>query len=138
MRASASGIALAALLVAHAGGAEERVLDARLACAPANGPGRVFCQLDLSAGKGRLVWGDALVTQAPAFVRPLRSRVAARPDVNGAPALVVKLALVASEAGSGSLELDARAVVCQSVADRELCTPELEHVSAAIVVANQP
>ncbi|HEY4158527.1 MAG TPA: hypothetical protein VGM29_10540 [Polyangiaceae bacterium] len=125
-----------ALLFVTASGAEEPALDARLACAPAARPGRVFCQLDLVAKNGRVAWGDALVTEAPSFVRPLRSRVQARSAENGAAMLVAKLALVATEAGSGSLAISARAVVCRAVVEREVCLPELVHLTTQVAVGS--
>ena len=132
------GFALALALAASSAGADDTrlagELAARLSCAPAAGPGRVFCQVDLGAREGRVVWGDALVTTAPGSMRPLRARVAARPDSNGAPGLVAKLALVATEPGQGSLQVLARAVVCQSHAEGELCIPLTARLDASLVV----
>ena len=67
---------LGLFLVTASAAAEERGMKAELTCRAEAAPGRVLCELKYSAGSGaRLVWADALVTAAPEFVRPLRSRV---------------------------------------------------------------
>ena len=104
--------------------AEDSPLQASLSCQPTAGPGRIVCELSARATQGTLVWSDALVVRAPAFARPLRSRFVLQ---LGAPAASVgasaKLALVASEAGVGTLELLARGVICRDGPAGEWCGP---------------
>ena len=112
--------------------AEGPGLSARLDCTRAAVPGRIVCELTANASSGKLVWVDALVVQAPPFARPLRSRVVARLDSTGAAS--AKLALVASEVGTGKLRLSVRGVLCHEGAGGEWCGPELAVVSALIEV----
>lgn len=125
------------LLFASASAASTPVLEARLECEPSSAPGRVVCALTTRALRGKLVWSDALIVVAPSFARPLRSRVASRLTAEaGQPGTAIaKLALVASEPGRGSIELLARAVVCGADRASEVCSPELERVSAVVEVA---
>ena len=111
-------------------------LQAHLRCEPAAGPGRILCELTTNAPLGKLVWSDALVLRAPAFARPLRSRVVAQVGGSvGAGVSSAKLALVAVEEGQGELELLARAVVCHESAAGDWCAPEVIAVAAQVSVA---
>ena len=115
--------------------AEDSPLQASLTCQSTAGPGRILCELSTHATSGRLVWSDALVVHAPAFARPLRSRVVAQ---LGTPAVVggawAKLALVASEAGEGKLEVLARGVVCRDGPNGQWCLPVRAPVSVELRV----
>jgi hypothetical protein len=115
--------------------AERALLNARVECAPASGPGRILCELNASTAAGKLVWVDALVVQVPRFARPLRSRIAAQVGVDPLTTAKAMLALVASEPGQGELELRVRAVVCQEGPSGESCAPELLLVSGKVTVA---
>jgi hypothetical protein len=126
-------IALIASVAASASAAEP-ALTAQLSCQAAAGPGRILCELKTQARSGKLVWSDALVVRAPGFARPLRSRFVAQLDSSGAPNASAKLALVASAAGQGKLELLARGVVCRPGASGEWCAPEVFPVTALIEV----
>ncbi len=87
-------------------------LEATAHCERAVGPGRVLCEVSVKPTAGRLVWSDVLVVRAPEFARPLRSRVAF--VLGAAPTTAAaKLALVATQAGQGKLELLLRGVICQ-------------------------
>ena len=124
--------------VAPAANAEGSVLSARVECASATGPGRIVCELNVSASSGKLVWVDALVVQAPPFARPLRSRVVLQVGPAGALGTAsAKLALVASELGRGELQLRVRGVVCRESPSGESCGPEVVPV-VAVVAAGQP
>jgi hypothetical protein len=129
-----TSVAVAFSVSVRAAGAEPE-LDARVACAPAVGPGRIVCELSAAASSGKLVWVDALVVKAPAFARPLRSRVvaplAASGDLGTASA---KLALVAAELGQGTLDVLVRGVVCHEGPSGEHCAPAQARVSAAVEV----
>ncbi|MEO6602226.1 MAG: hypothetical protein ABIQ16_20260 [Polyangiaceae bacterium] len=114
--------------------AAEPALTAQLACQRTAGPGRIVCELNTEARAGKLVWSDALVVRAPAFARPLRSRLVAQLDSSGAPSASAKLALVASEAGRGELELLARGVVCREGVSGEWCAPEVVPVTVLVEV----
>jgi hypothetical protein len=117
--------------------ADDSPFQASLSCQPAAGPGRLLCELTAHATHGKLVWSDALVVRAPAFARPLRSRFVAQ---LGTPAAAggawAKLALVASEAGEGKLELLARGVICHDGTTGESCVSVLTPVTATISVSS--
>ena len=116
--------------------AEDSPFQASLSCLPAAGPGRIVCELTARATQGTLVWSDALVVRAPAFARPLRSRfvlqLGSPMASSGASA---KLALVASEAGVGKLELLARGVICRDGPAGEWCGPVRAPVSVELQVS---
>jgi hypothetical protein len=131
---------LALLLgIAPSARAEDPALSAQVGCAPVASPGRILCDVTANASLGKLVWVDALVVQAPPFARPLRSRVVAQVEAASTPATAsAKLALVASELGTGELALSVRAVVCQEGPSGEWCGPEIVRVSAPVVVGQAP
>lgn len=100
------------------------------------GPGRILCELTTHAAQGKLVWSDALVVRAPAFARPLRSRLVAQfatPAASGGA--WAKLALVATESGAGKLELLARGVICHDGPAGEWCAPVQAKVSVDLQVS---
>ena len=133
--ALASGLLLACgLLLASRVQAEESPFQASLSCQPAAGPGRLLCELTTRATQGKLVWSDALVVRAPAFARPLRSRLVAQWGASALGGAWAKLALVASEAGEGKLELLARGVICDESPAGEACVPVLAPVTVDIRV----
>ncbi len=121
-----------ALLLGAAAPAEE--LAARLECQRRPTPGRVLCEAELELESGVLVWADVLVLEAPSFAPPLRARV-------GPSALFMKteqrqrlqLALAATEAGSGTLRVRARAVRCADASGRD-CAPLTREAEATVTV----
>ena len=128
-------LALLVILAAPAARADSPTLSARVECARASAPGRILCELSAQASSGRLVWVDALVVQAPPFARPLRARVVAAVNPEGVRGTAsAKLALVASELGTGELKLRVRAVLCHEGSSGEWCGPEETAVSAAVEV----
>lgn len=112
--------------------ADPPALAADLSCERVAAPGRVVCQLTANATSGKLVWSDVLVVRAPGFARPLRSRVVAAASEPGVAA--AKLALVATEPGSGTLEVLLRGVVCRAGPSGESCASEVLAASAAVEV----
>jgi len=92
----------------------ERDLAVEVRCPRRDDPGRVVCELSLSsqAPGALLFWADALVVQAPAFVRPLRSRIKAELPEQGSPTTRLSAAFVARELGRAEVALRARAVLC--------------------------
>ena len=127
------------LALALPAGADEPLgTKATLACRPEAAPGRVLCELRVTALPGaRLGWADALVTAAPAFVRPLRSRVSPERFAGaGATERKLSLALVASESGVGLVTVRSRAVVCRGQGEAERCRPELQDVQAEVRVGS--
>lgn len=131
-------LAVAGLVLATNVAAEPTDMSASLACRPEAAPGRVLCELTCKAASGgRLVWADALVTEAPAFARPLRARVSPE-RFGGAQQSQRKLALgfVASQTGVGMVSVRARAVVCRGEGAQERCRPELRDVTAEIRVGS--
>ncbi len=113
-------------------------LEATAHCEPAPGPGRVLCEVSAKPGSGRLVWSDVLVVRAPEFARPLRSRVLL--VLGSSPeAAAAKLALVATQAGQGKLELLVRGVICRaSDAGAQGCKTVSQPVNAVLEVGPAP
>ena len=139
MKAAACLPALAlGLLFAAPLAADDSPFQANLSCQPAAGPGRILCELTTRATRGKLVWSDALVVRAPAFARPLRSRFVAQLGMPAASGGAwAKLALVASEAGAGKLELLARGVICHDRPSGEWCDPVLAPVTVELRVGER-
>jgi hypothetical protein len=133
LAALAAGLVLAPVARADSAGP---TLSARVTCAPAKGPGRILCDLAVSAPSGKLVWVDVLVVKAPPFARPLRSRVVAQLGALGTAS--AKLALVASELGKGELELRVRSVLCHEGPNGEWCGPEVAPISGLVEVGQSP
>jgi hypothetical protein len=113
-------------------------VTAELSCRPEAAPGRVLCELKYQPAAGaRLVWADALVTRAPDFVRPLRSRVSReRFGAAGLDDRKLSLAFLASRPGVGSVMVRARAVVCRGQGQTESCKPQTQDVEAEIRVGS--
>ena len=111
-------------------------MKAELVCRAEAAPGRVLCELKYTAKPGaRLVWADALVTSAPEFVKPLRTRVT--PERFKGTAVgerKLSLAFVAAKAGVGQVVVKARAVVCRGEGEQERCRPESQDARAEIRV----
>jgi hypothetical protein len=139
---AASVAALLSVFVASHALGDDSALNAKLECARIAAPGRIVCELRASAttfaGSGRLVWLDALVVRAPDFARPLRSRVVAQVTPAGSSnqpgTAAAKLALVASSAGTGTLELSVRAVICRDGTNGEWCGPVVVRVASPVAV----
>jgi hypothetical protein len=97
--------------------------------------GRVTCEVELEA-VGRIAWADVLVTAAPPFAPPLRSRVSmaearARTDKR----IRIPVSLVATSTGRGTVEMRGRATVCEATDGKgEVCRPVSSAVSAELVV----
>jgi hypothetical protein len=113
--------------------AEEPGLSARLECANALRPGRVLCELTLSAEQGgTLSWADAIVVHAPEFAPPLRARVTAKSPVANPAKL--SIALIATRAGKGELEVLGRGVICPQAPGRS-CRSVQRAVKAPVEVS---
>jgi hypothetical protein len=111
-------------------------LDVTASCERRATKGRVLCDVDLEAAEGRIAWADAVVTEAPAFAPPLRSRVGIA-DARSRTERRVRLpvAFVATAQGRGTIALRARAVLCRAAPGApETCRPTVRDVSAEIVV----
>jgi hypothetical protein len=92
------------------------------------------CEAELEVEVGKLAWADVLVIQAPAFARPLRSRVGPSASVmTSEQRQRLQLALAATAAGSGELRVRARAVVCAD-ADARSCRPVARVAVARVLV----
>jgi hypothetical protein len=133
-----SGWWLGVLLATAPVAAAEPTLRAELVCRPEAAPGRVLCELKCSVeADSRLVWADALVTAAPDFAKPLRSRVAPERFAQAsATERKLSLAFVAARAGVGQVVVRARAVVCQGQGRAERCLPRTEDVRAELRVGS--
>jgi hypothetical protein len=136
-RTSTSWLAISLICIATSVAAEVPGMSAALSCRPEAAPGRVLCELSCSASAGtRLVWADALVTEAPAFARPLRARVSPeRFGEVGQNQRKLGLAFVASAPGTGRVSVRARAVVCRGQG-QERCRPETQDVQAELRVGS--
>ncbi|MEO8902472.1 MAG: hypothetical protein ABI488_10830 [Polyangiaceae bacterium] len=104
-------------------------------CGRAPGPGRVLCEVSAKPESGRLVWSDVLVVHAPEFARPLRSRVVLELGANP-QAAAATLALVASQAGQGKLDILVRGVICSAdqAGAAQRCKAVAQPVSAVLEV----
>jgi hypothetical protein len=76
------------------------------------------------------------VTEAPAFARPLRARVAAERGTGGSGERKLGLAFVATGLGVGQVRVTARSVVCRGPAPRSVCRPETRELSAELRVGS--
>lgn len=129
-----AGVAVCLAVPVSASAAPADELSVRLVCPTRPGPGRVVCEVELEVDSGALTWADVLVTDAPSFAAPLRARV-------GPHALFMKteqrwrlqLALAATRAGSGRLEVRARAVWC-SDAEKRACRPVVRTAATPVRV----
>ena len=132
----AARVALSALVVCgmtwtSRARAAEPALRAELSCRREVSPGRVQCELVVTAVTGRLVWADALVVAVPEFTRPLRSRVGPEQALRRSERqFTLPISLAATKNGRGELRVEARAVICTARANG--CTP-LTQVSSADV-----
>jgi hypothetical protein len=121
-------------LITLTAGAPAPELRVELVCPRRPTAGRVVCEVELEVESGVLAWADALVLEAPEFALPLRARV-------GSSAAVMKsgqrqrlqLALAATQPGTGTLRVRARAVHCNDAAMNE-CQPAQREVSAQVRV----
>jgi hypothetical protein len=137
-RTSTSTLAVALACLATNVAAEPEAFRAALSCRSEAAPGRVLCELTCAARPGaRLVWADALVTEAPAFARPLRARVSPERFAEADPSLrKLGLAFVASQPGVGQVRVRARAVVCRGQGADERCRAETRDVAAELRVGS--
>jgi hypothetical protein len=111
--------------------AADPAVRAELGCRREVSPGRVQCELVVTAVTGRLVWADALVVGVPEFTRPLRSRVGPKQALRRSERqYTLPISLAATKNGRGELRVEARAVICTSKVNG--CTP-LTKVSIADV-----
>lgn len=131
-------LVLAVASLVGAAAADEPELEAVLSCRPEAAPGRVLCELKYVVPTGRrLAWADAVVTSAPDFARPLRSRLS--PERFGQAAATerkLSLAFVASKAGVGRVTVQARAVVCRGQGAGERCRPHVQQLAAELRVGS--
>ena len=99
--------------------------------------GRVICDVELESSSARIAWADVVVTGAPAFAPPLRSRVGIT-DARSRTDRRVRLpvALIATSLGRGTVSMRTRAVLCTTSGPSasETCRPATKDVSAEIVV----
>lgn len=130
-----SGLALVSVAFGASAAAPAKV-PAELSCRPEAAPGRVLCELRYHAAPGeRLVWADALVTHAPEFARPLRSRVTPeRFKEAGLAERKLSLAFVATASGVGQIRVKARTVTCRGEGEQERCRPGRQELTAELRV----
>ncbi len=130
---------------ASAGGAQAPAIAATLSCPVRSGSGRLVCELAVevraeatrngSESRPILRWADALVVRAPDFARPLRSRVSAKLPEEGAARASIAIPLYATSENTGTLEVRARAVLCEG---NERCRTASRLVTTAVAVKRAP
>ncbi|HEX7671867.1 MAG TPA: hypothetical protein VF395_19870 [Polyangiaceae bacterium] len=104
---------LAAPLLLGAADASDRSIEVTATCEHKATKGRVICDVEIEAGRGRVAWADVVVVEAPAFAPPLRSRVAVADARARTPSRVrIPVAFVATAQGRGTVTVRGRAVVC--------------------------
>lgn len=101
-------------------------------CAPATGPGKIRCDVAVTATAGKLGFTDIAVLSAPDFAPALRSRLgpedATRREDGG---IEFVLALLAKSTGVGQVRVAARAVVCGTRG----CLPFMVEATAGVTVS---
>jgi hypothetical protein len=134
---AALALLFAELSAIAAPGPSAPAIDVTASCERKAAKGRVICDVEIEAAAGRIAWADVVVTGAPAFAPPLRSRVGMA-DARSRTERRVRLpvALVATSLGRGTVSMQARAVFCVSLTAgaSETCRPVSKAVSAEIVV----
>jgi hypothetical protein len=124
------------LSVSVSASAAPESIAAELGCEQETSSGRFVCRVDYRTTSGaRLVWADALVTAAPPFVRPLRSRAVAAVERDGATARA-GIALVPSSGGTGPITVRARVVVCSDAAAKDAgsCRSRERELTTTLIV----
>ena len=135
-----SALVLALLPVPALGAPKENpaaTIEVVASCERKATKGRVICDVELEAASARIAWADVIVTGAPAFAPPLRSRVSIT-DARSRTDKRVRLpvALIATSLGRGTVSMRARAVLCvpSSPGATETCRPSTKDVTAEIIV----
>jgi len=125
-------------VVSSSAAAQGTNAEVELSCHPEAAPGRVICEVACNAAPGlRLAWLDALVTHAPDFVKPLRSRVSAPRALDAASGQrKLSLAVVAMRGGMGELGVTIRLVLCRGRGAEERCFVERRPVAATVRVGS--
>ena len=116
---------------ARAGGAGVHV---SVQCEAPAVPGRLRCDLDarVDAGAKAIRWGDVQILETPAFIAPLKGRVAPSDATErDASAWRFSFALVARSLGAGDVVMRARFVLCD--ADGK-CAPREVPLRARVTV----
>jgi len=105
------------LLLAAASRAADDAAPPRalMTCERADGPGRVRCEVEVTALAGlAITWGDVVIAKTPPFISALRGRIApADATVRRPDSWRWALALVAHTKGTGDVEARVRLVVCE-------------------------
>jgi hypothetical protein len=118
--------------------AETKVpLDVSASCERKATKGRVLCDVELETAAARIAWADVVVTSAPDFAPPLRSRIGlADARARGDHRVRLPVALVATSLGRGTVAMRVRAVLCRpsSSGAPDTCVPATKDVSAEIIV----
>lgn len=127
---------LVLLLGSHAQASAETGLNVQLTCPERQGSGRVVCEVAVDGlpPNSELVWADALVVKTPAFVKPLRARVAAPVFPRGSQSGEWSIAFVAEEVGRAEVTVQGRAVVCATDRGFRRCQARERNATAEIVV----
>jgi hypothetical protein len=110
-------------------------LDVAASCERKAAKGRVLCDVEFEIQEGRIAWADVIVVQAPAFARPLRSRVGTLDARSRTDRRIhIPVAFVARDQGRGTVGFRGRAVVCAPGAAREACAPVTHDVAVELKV----
>jgi hypothetical protein len=132
---SRAAVGAVVLLGAAAPVSAEPAMTVTASCERKPAKGRVTCEVELEA-VGRIAWADVLVTAAPSFAPPLRSRVSmAEARVRTDKRVRIPVSLVATATGRGTVEMRGRATVCERPEGAgETCRPVSSAVTAELVV----
>jgi hypothetical protein len=88
-------------------------LGVTFSCESKSSRGRVLCEVEIEAVRGRLAWADAVVLSAPDFAPPLKTRVGPQDEKARSDRRVrLPIAFLAKTEGSGTVTIRARAVLC--------------------------
>jgi hypothetical protein len=114
---------------------------ALMTCERADGPGRVRCEVEVTALAGTVItWGDVVIAKTPPFLSALRGRIApADAMVRRPETWRWALALVARAKGTGDIEARVRVVECQGEppdagTTHDVCVPYEVPVTGRVVV----
>ena len=128
----AQGLGAAVALFAGTTSADDG-LGVTFACEPKSSRGRVLCEVEIEALRGKLAWADAVVLSAPDFAPPLKTRVGSQGEKARSDRRVrLPIAFLAKTEGTGPVTIRARAVVCAQGGDGESCVTATRTVSAEL------
>jgi hypothetical protein len=105
-------------------------LSVKLECERLLAPGRLRCTVE-TASTAAIQWADLQIVETPAFLQPLRGRLAlSEGEVRQPQGIRWQFAAVAKSAAEGDMTVRVRALVCNA----DQCLPETALATAHVVV----